>query len=105
MASWVVGYPVQTDQEIDLMDEKEAAKMWEEQNSHEEVWNKALEAVGYLNAAEECLDKGLDSLIWAQEEMNGTNSDYKIGMLIEKHEELLCDIRRLIKQFTEGDVS
>lgn len=105
MANWVTGYPVQTDREIDLMYETESEQMWEEMNHHDEVWNKALEAVGYLNVVEEHMDKGMDSLVWAMEEMNDTNSDYKIGMLIDRYEELLCDLRATIKQFVEGDVS
>ena len=106
MSNWVVGYPViQTDQEIDLMNESEIAKMWEEQNSHDEVWNKALEAVGYLNVVEDHMDKGLDSLLFANEEMTGTNEDYKIGSLIERYEDLLCDLRAIMKKFKEGDVS
>ena len=105
MGNWVDGYPVQTDREIDLINEKEAEKMWEKLNSHDDVWNKALEAVGYLNVVEEHMDTGLDSLVWAMEEMKETNSDYKIGILIDRYEELLCDLRATIKQFTEGDVS
>lgn len=105
MANWVIGYPVQADQEIDLMYEAESAKIWEQQNSHDEVWDKALNAVGYLNVVEEHMDKGLDSLLFANEEMTGTNEDYKIGGLIERYEELLCDIRSMIKQFVKGDVS
>lgn len=101
----VVGYPIQTDQEIDLMEEKEVAKLWEEQNSHSDVWNKALEAVGYLNVVEEHMDKGLDSLVWAKDIMDDTNVDYKVAQLIEDYENLLCDVRKLIKQFVEGDVS
>ena len=43
-------------------------------NHHDEVWNKALEAVGYLNVVEEHMDKGMDSLVWAMEEMKDTIS-------------------------------
>ena len=103
MSNWVVGYPVQTDREIDLMYEAESAKIWEDQNSHDELWSKALEAVGYLNVVEEHMNKGLDSLVWAKEEINDTHIEYKVGSLIERYEELLCDIRSTIKQFTGGD--
>lgn len=105
MTNMVIGYPVQTDREIDLMYEAESAKLWEEQNNHDEVWNKALNSVGYLNVVEEQMDKALDSLIWAKEEMSNTNSEYKVGMLIDRYEELLCDLRSTIKQFRDGDVA
>ena len=103
MANWVVGYPTQTDREIDLMYETESARMLEEQNNHGELWNKALDAVGYLNVVEEHMDKCLDSLIWAQEEVKDTRLDYKVGMLIEQLEDLLCDIRSTNKKFNDGD--
>ena len=103
MANWVVGYPVQSDREIDLMYEAESEKMWEELNNHDALWDKALESVGYLNVVEEHMDKGLDSLIWAKEELNGTDIEYKVQTLVEQYEELMCDIRRTIKQFAEGD--
>lgn len=105
MANWVVGYPVQTDREIDLMCEAESEKMWEEQNRHDEVWNKALEAVGYLNFALEQMEKGTVSLALAMDTMDETNSDYKVRGLYERYEDLVCDIRSTIKQFTDGDVS
>ena len=77
MANWVVGYPVQSDREIDLMYEAESEKMWEELNNHDALWDKALESVGYLNVVEEHMDKGLDSLIWAKEDSTAQTSSIR----------------------------
>ena len=99
----VVGYPV-TDQELDLAYETESAEMWEKQNSQDEAWNKALEAVGYLNPAIDQMNKATDLLINAKDEISGLDAEYKLGSLIDSYEELICEFEKLRKQFIEGVV-
>ncbi len=103
MANWVVGYPIQTDREIDLMYESESAKMWEEQNAHDRDWDRMLEAVGYLNVAIEHLDKATDSLIGAKEEIEGLPAEYRLGSIEESLEELNCEIEKIRQRFISGE--
>ena len=99
----VVGYPV-TDQQLDLAYETESAELWEKQNSQDEAWNKALEAVGYLNPAIESMNNVTDLLINAKDEISGLDAEYRLGSLIDEYEELICEFERLRKRFIEGDV-
>ena len=98
-----IGYPV-TDRELDLAYESESAEMWEKQNSHDEAWDKALEAVGYLNPAIEQMNKITDTLSLAKEEISGLDVESRLGSLMDSYEELVCEFEKLRKRFIEGDV-
>ena len=98
-----IGYPV-TDRELDQAYEAESAELWEKQNSHDEAWDKALEAVGYLNPAIEQMNKIIDTLSLAKEEISGLDVEYRLGSLMDSYEELVCEFEKLRKRFIEGDV-
>ena len=101
--SIVVGYPV-TDRELDTAYEWECAEDWEEQNKHSAEWDKALEAVGYMNPAIEQMNNATDLLIKAKGEISETAAEYRLGSLIDDFEELVCEFEKLKKQFIEGVV-
>ena len=99
--SIVVGYPV-TDRKLDTAYEWECAEDWEEQNKHSAEWDKALEAVGYLNPAIEQMGKTTDLLVKAKDQVSDTSAEYRLGSLIDEFEDLVCEFEKLRKQFTEG---
>lgn len=103
MSNWVVGYPAQADREIDLMYESESARLWEEQNSKDEQWNKLLNAVGYINVVLEHLDKVTDGLALAKQEVEGIPAEYKVGSLLDSFEDLNCDLNKLRERFIKGE--
>lgn len=103
MANWVVGYPMQTDREIDLMYEAESEKMWEEQNARDDEWDRKLEAVSYLNVAIEKMEAAVKSFVGAVDELEGLPDEYRVGSLNETLEELICDTESLRQKFIKGE--
>lgn len=92
---------VLTDRELDRQYEAESERMWEAANSDSE-WDRKLEAVGYLNVAEEYFDKLIDRLVDAKGEVEGISAEYRVGSLIDDFENLGCELRELRKRFIEG---
>lgn len=103
MANWVVGYPIQTDREIDLMYERESERMWEEQNKHDEAWDKMLDSVGFINVVLEHLDKATTGLASAKDAVDGTPAEYRVGSLLDSLEEFVCDLNELRRKFINGE--
>ena len=99
----VVGYPIQTDQEIDLMYESESARMWEEQNSRSDAWDRMLDAVGYINVALEHLNKATSSLVSAKDQVDGLPAECRLGSLIDDYENLVCDLQNIRQRFINGE--
>ena len=95
-----MGY-VTEDAVLDRMIEARDAREWEEENDSS-VWDKKLEAVGRINAAEEHFDNGLKILAMAVDEVEGTTAEDRVKSILDEFEELLCDLRILKKNFIEG---
>ena len=100
--SMVVGYPV-SDASLDRAYEDESAREWEEQNNPGMEWDKLLESVGYMNVAIENLDKGIDGLVLAKDPIEGiAPAEDRLTSLTNEIEDLVCDVRTLLKEFCEG---
>lgn len=95
-----MGY-VTEDAVLDRMVEDARDREWEEYNDSS-VWDKKLEAVGRITAAEEHFDNGLKILAMAVDEVEGTTGEDRVKSILDEFEELLCDLRILKKNFIEG---
>ena len=93
---------VTTDIALDRMVEDAMDREWEELNDSA-VWDKKLEAVGHINAAEEYFDKGIEILALAVEKVEGTTGEDRVASIKNEFEDLLCDLRDLKQKFIKGE--
>ena len=91
------------DWQLDLMKQNEDARIWEEENSHSVAWDKMLDSVGFINVAVEQMNKATESLINAKDEVAGIGSDYKLMSVIERLEDLECELEGIRKNFINGE--
>ena len=100
--SMVVGYPM-NDVALDRAYEDESARIWEEQNDPGTEWDRLLDSVGYMNVAVENLEKGIDGLVLAKDPIEGiAPAEDRLTSLTNDLEDLVCDIKKLLKDFCEG---
>lgn len=100
--SIAVGYPI-TDAKLDAMVEEENARIWEEQCSHDQAWDRMLEAVGYMNPGLEQIEKAVKQMLKAKDEVDGLSAEAKIGSLVDSLENLLCDFYKVRQDFINGE--
>ena len=91
------------DWQLDLMKQNEDARLWEEENAHSAAWDKMLESVGFINVAVEQMNKATESLINAKDEVAGIGSDYKLMSIIERLEDLECELEGIRRNFINGE--
>ena len=92
-----------SDAQLDRSYEDACARQWEEENEDKD-WDKKLEAVGHITAAEEYFDSGIDILSLAVGKCEGTETaEERIAEIRNQFEDLLSDLRILKKRFIKGE--
>ena len=92
-----------TDAQLDRSFEDACARQWEEENEYPD-WDKKLEAVGHITAAEEYFDNGIDILSLAVGKCEGTQTaEERMREIVNQFEDLLCDLRSLKRDFIKGE--
>ena len=91
------------DWQLDLMKQNEDARIWEEENAHSVAWDKMLDAVGFFNVAIDHMEKATESLIGARDAVDGVVSDYKVTSIVERLEDLTCELEALRRNFINGE--
>ncbi len=103
MANWVVGYPVQTDREIDLMYENECARIWERLNAPDEFAKQMQEASLPLCASAALIDKAEEELSAAISHLWDTPLERDVDELLDRLQDLRIDIQELAKHYRKGE--
>lgn len=103
MGNTVVGYPVQTDQEIDLMYEDECARIWERLNAPDPCESQMQHSVVFIEQAIKMLDSAEDRLAEAMAELFDTPMEAKVGSFFDQVSDLRCDLQNLSKKYERGE--
>ena len=103
MRNWVVGYPVQTDREIDLMNEAESARIWEELNAPDKYARNMQESAVCLCASADLIDKAEDELSAAISHLWDTPYESVIDDLLDRLQDFRIEVQELAKHYGRGE--
>ena len=102
MTNVIIGYPIQTDREIDFMNEMELAKMWEDLCKPTDETTLKMAAKS-LNYAINELDATCDFVNEACETLVDTAEGDRIASILQDMESRLKDIREMQSKLAKGE--
>lgn len=101
--AWVVGYPIQKDQEIDLMYEAESARIWEELNAPDPCEKELKESAVCLCSAASLIDKAEEEISAAVSILWDTPMQKGMDELLERLMDFRYEIQDIAKQYGRGE--
>lgn len=100
--AWVQGYPM-TGAEIDVMNEAESARLWEELNAPDKYAKQLEEASIDLCASADLIDKAEDELSAAISDLWDTPYESVIDDLLDRLQDFRIEVQELAKHYRKGE--